>query len=459
MYIDLPGEVELIISELEKKGFEAWAVGGCIRDCILKKKPLDWDITTSAKPEDIKAVFRRTADTGIQHGTVTVLIKDKSFEVTTYRLDGKYEDSRHPSEVTFTSDLIEDLKRRDFTINAMAYNKRAGLVDAFDGIKDIEKRLIRAVGSTRERFKEDALRIMRAVRFSACLDFEIEKNTFEAIRNEASNLKKISAERIREELVKLLASPHPEKLLDLSECGITNVILPELDRALETEQNNKHHQYTVGIHTIEALKYSVTFDGELTYADRVILRLTMLLHDMGKPSVKTTDPEGVDHFKGHSAVSVELGEDILKRLKFDNATINRVLKLVKYHDHRKESSPVNVRHTIVDIGRDLMPLWFKVRRCDVMAQSTYIRKQKLEEIESFEKVYEQVLRDGDCLSVAELRLNGNDLMEHGVPAGKEVGRTLSALLEAVLEDPSLNTREKLLELVSSYGGLDNIKRQ
>ncbi|MBQ1526676.1 MAG: CCA tRNA nucleotidyltransferase [Lachnospiraceae bacterium] len=452
MYIDLPGEVELIISELEKKGFEAWAVGGCIRDSVLNRKPGDWDITTNAKPAEVKSIFKRTVDTGIQHGTVTVLIKDKSFEVTTYRLDGKYEDSRHPSEVTFTADLVEDLKRRDFTINAMAYNSRAGLVDAFGGVEDIKKRLIRAVGSPGERFKEDALRIMRAVRFSASLDFDIEEKTFEAIKKETGNLKKISAERIREELVKLIASSHPEKLLTLSECGITSVILPEFDRELATEQNNQHHQYSVGIHTIEAMKYSVTFDDELTYDERVVLRLTMLLHDMGKPALKTTDEDGVDHFKGHSAESVRLAGDILKRLKFDNATINRVTRLVKYHDHRKESSPANVRRTIVAVGKDLMPLWFKVRRCDVMGQSTYIREEKLKEIDSFEKVYRQVLRDGDCLSIAELKLNGNDLMENGVPAGRKVGQTLSAMLDAVLEDPSLNTREGLLGFLK-----DNLK--
>ena len=452
MYIDLPGEVELIISELEKKGFEAWAVGGCIRDSVLNRKPGDWDITTNAKPAEVKSIFKRTVDTGIQHGTVTVLIKDKSFEVTTYRLDGKYEDSRHPSEVTFTADLVEDLKRRDFTINAMAYNSRAGLVDAFGGVEDIKKRLIRAVGSPEERFKEDALRIMRAVRFSASLDFDIEEKTFEAIKKETGNLKKISAERIREELVKLIASSHPEKLLTLSECGITSVILPEFDRELATEQNNQHHQYSVGIHTIEAMKYSVTFDDELTYDDRVVLRLTMLLHDMGKPALKTTDEDGVDHFKGHSAESVRLAGDILKRLKFDNATINKVSRLVKYHDHRKESSPANVRRTIVAVGKDLMPLWFKVRRCDVMGQSTYIREEKLKEIDSFEKVYRQVLRDGDCLSIAELKLNGNDLMENGVPAGRKVGQTLSAMLDAVLEDPSLNTREGLLGFLK-----DNLK--
>ncbi|MBQ7261870.1 MAG: CCA tRNA nucleotidyltransferase [Lachnospiraceae bacterium] len=452
MYIDLPGEVELIISELEKKGFEAWAVGGCIRDSVLNRKPGDWDITTNAKPAEVKSIFKRTVDTGIQHGTVTVLIKDKSFEVTTYRLDGKYEDSRHPSEVTFTADLVEDLKRRDFTINAMAYNSRAGLVDAFGGVEDIKKRLIRAVGSPEERFKEDALRIMRAVRFSASLDFDIEEKTFEAIKKETGNLKKISAERIREELVKLIASSHPKKLLTLSECGITSVILPEFDRELATEQNNQHHQYSVGIHTIEAMKYSVTFDDELTYDDRVVLRLTMLLHDMGKPALKTTDEDGVDHFKGHSAESVRLAGDILKRLKFDNATINKVSRLVKYHDHRKESSPANVRRTIVAVGKDLMPLWFKVRRCDVMGQSTYIREEKLKEIDSFEKVYRQVLRDGDCLSIAELKLNGNDLMENGVPAGRKVGQTLSAMLDAVLEDPSLNTREGLLGFLK-----DNLK--
>ncbi len=447
MYIDLPREVRLIISELCKRGFEAYAVGGCIRDSVIGRDPKDWDITTNAKPLEIKSVFRRTVDTGIKHGTVTVLIGKKPFEVTTYRLDGKYEDSRHPSEVTFTASLEEDLKRRDFTINAMAYNDREGLVDKFEGLRDLKEKKIRAVGNAGERFKEDALRIMRAVRFSAQLGFEIEDETFKAISDEAENLRNISAERIRDELVRLLNSGHPEKLLTLSESGITGVILPEFDKELETGQNNKHHQYNVGIHTVEALKYSTVYDKELSDEDRTVLRFALLCHDMGKPLCHTTDEDGTDHFKGHAEVSVMLAGDILKRLKFDNVSRDRILKLVKYHDHRKEASEVNVRKTIVTIGEELMPLWFMIRRCDTMAQSVYIREEKLKEIERFEEIYHKIIENKDCLSLADLAVNGNDLIAYGIKPGKEIGEILNRMLEAVLENPANNNREYLMWLL------------
>ncbi len=445
--INLPKDVRRIIDELSRNGFEAYAVGGCVRDSLLNREPGDWDITTDAKPLETKSLFRRTVDTGIKHGTVTVLLGGSSYEVTTYRLDGLYEDSRHPVEVTFTGSLKEDLKRRDFTINAMAYNDEAGLIDEFGGLSDLEGKLIRAVGAPLERFGEDALRIMRAVRFAAQLDFEIEKETFKAISEVAESLRNISAERIRTELVKLLCSKHPEKLLDLHESGITGVILKEFDRALETPQNNKHHMYDVGIHTVEALKFSTTFDESLSEGDRTVLRLTMLLHDMGKPLCKTTDEAGVDHFKGHSLESEKIAEDVLCRLKFDNATKDKVLTLVKYHDHRREATEPNVRRTIAQIGKELMPLWFMVRRCDTMAQSVYIREEKLKEIDRFEQVYKSVLEKGDCITLSELAVNGNDLIEYGIKPGKELGAILKRMLDAVLEDPSLNDRDKLLGML------------
>ncbi len=447
MYIDLPKEVKLIISELCKRGFEAYAVGGCIRDSLIGRKPKDWDITTNAEPMEVKSVFRRTVDTGIKHGTVTVLIGKEPFEVTTYRLDGKYEDSRHPSKVTFTRSLEEDLKRRDFTINAMAYNDKDGLVDKFGGFDDLNEKRIRAVGNAKERFSEDALRIMRAVRFSAQLGFDIEEETYKAIANEAENLRKISAERIREELVKLLDSSHPEELLKLSESGITHVILPEFDKELATEQNNKHHQYNVGIHTVEALKYSTVYDMELSEEDKTVLRFALLCHDMGKPLCHTTDEDGTDHFKGHAEVSVDLAADILKRLKFDNASRDKILKLVKYHDHRREASEKNVRKTIVTIGKELMPLWFMIRRCDTMAQSVYIREEKLEQIDRFEETYHRVIENEDCLSLKDLAVNGNDLIEYGIKPGKEIGEILNRMLEAVLENPENNNKEYLMWLL------------
>ena len=291
MKIELPKKVLFIINNLQLAGYDAFAVGGCVRDSILARKPQDWDITTSAKPEAIKEIFRRTVDTGIEHGTVTVMIGKDSYEVTTYRIDGAYEDSRHPKEVRFTNCLEEDLRRRDFTINAMAYNDDVRLVDVFGGMQDLNHHLIRCVGDSRERFSEDALRILRAVRFSAQLDFPIEPDTAKAVKELAPNLKNISAERIQTELVKLLTSPHPERIQDACELGITKVVLPEWDAMVGVKQNTIHHKYDVAEHTLHTLKH--------VKRDKY-LRLTMLFHDMGKPAMKTTDEKGNDHFKGRS---------------------------------------------------------------------------------------------------------------------------------------------------------------
>ncbi len=289
--ICLPRKVEDIIDRIQAAGHEAYAVGGCVRDSVLGKEPDDWDITTSAKPEEIKKLFDRTIDTGIQHGTVTVMLGKEGFEVTTYRIDGKYEDSRHPKDVTFTINLKEDLRRRDFTINAMAYNPKDGLIDLYEGMQDIERGLIRCVGDAKERFTEDALRMMRAVRFSAQLGYTIEEKTKAAVRELAPSIRNISAERIQTELVKLMVSAHPDYLRTAYETGITGQILPEFDVCMKTEQNNPHHCYSVGEHILHTLSY--------VEANKA-LRLAMLLHDIGKPSTLTVDEEGITHNHGHA---------------------------------------------------------------------------------------------------------------------------------------------------------------
>ena len=256
MEILLPQKAAFIIDTLQQAGHEAYAVGGCIRDSILGRQPEDWDITTSAKPDEVKRLFPKTIDTGIQHGTVTVLVEREGFEVTTYRVDGKYEDFRHPKEVTFTPDLIEDLKRRDFTMNAMAYNRKDGLVDAFGGVSDLNAGIVRCVGCAKQRFQEDALRMMRAVRFAAQLGFSIDGETKAAVKELSGTLVHISAERIQAELTKLLVSAHPEQMRTLYELGITGVMLPEFDRMMRAAQDNPHHCYTVGGHTIAALMHT-----------------------------------------------------------------------------------------------------------------------------------------------------------------------------------------------------------
>lgn len=443
MKIELPRKVVLIIKNLQRHGYDAYAVGGCVRDSILNRKPEDWDITTSAKPEQVKRIFRRTVDTGIEHGTVTVLIGKDGFEVTTYRVDGLYEDGRHPKEVTFTSRLEEDLKRRDFTINAMAYNDDERLVDAFGGMRDLNYHLIRCVGDPKERFSEDALRILRAVRFSAQLAFPIEQETAEAIKSLAPNLEKISAERIQAELVKLLVSDHPERIQDACELGITKVVLPEWDDMVGVKQNTPHHKYDVAAHTVHALQ-NVKNDK--------VLRLTMLFHDMGKPVMKTTDENGRDHFKGHAIASEQIAKTVMKRLKFDNDTIRKVTKLVAYHDYRMEPTGANVRRAMHEIGAELFPYYLAVRLADTKAQSSYERREKLENIIQIRELYRNALRNKECVTLKDLAVTGTDLINLGIAPGKELGTLLNELLDMVIEDPAWNQKGKLCDYVKERFG-------
>lgn len=436
MQIKLPEKVKRIITELEEAGYEAYAVGGCVRDSLLGRVPDDWDITTSAAPMQTKEVFRHTVDTGIRHGTVTVMLEHEGFEVTTYRIDGEYEDSRHPKEVVFTQNLIEDLKRRDFTINAMAYNDRSGIVDIFGGMADLENKAVRCVGDAKERFTEDALRMMRAVRFSAQLGFSIAADTKEAVKELAPRLAYISAERIQTELVKLLMSPNPDFMRKAYELGITKIVLPELDDAFKTKQNNPHHSYTVGEHLMHCLVN--------IRADKC-LRIAALLHDIGKPKSRTTDSEGTDHFHGHVEIGEEMAFKLLKRLKFDNDTITRVRVYIRYHDTPIEPEEKAVRRAISVIGEDYFAQVLELKRADCMAQSMYMREEKLEKLDKIYMLYCEIMEKNQCISLKRLEISGSDLIKNGVPQGKRIGEILKLLLDDVIEEPLHNTREYLLE--------------
>lgn len=436
--IDAPISVMKIIETLEQAGFEAYAVGGCVRDSLLGRNPSDWDITTSARPEQVKALFSHTIDTGIRHGTVTVMLEHVGYEVTTYRIDGEYEDSRHPKEVIFTPLLTEDLKRRDFTINAMAWNPRAGIIDEFGGMEDLDEGIIRCVGSPEERFSEDALRMMRAVRFSAQLGYEIEPATKAAIRKLAPNLTHVSAERIQVELVKLVESMHPDYLRVAYETGITRVVLPEFDRCMETEQHNPHHCYTVGEHMLHSM---------LAVSSNRYLRLAMLLHDIAKPEKKKTDEQGIDHFHGHQEASEEMAKVILRRLKFDNETIRIVSRLIGFHDYRFPAERRSVRRAVWKVGEDLFPMLLQVKEADTMAQSLYEREEKLEWIAKVEKLYREILKDRECLSLKDLAVTGRDLIRAGCAPGPELGRILNEMLQDVLEHPEHNNKEYLLQSI------------
>lgn len=440
MKIQLPEKVNTIIQTLQEHGYEAYAVGGCVRDSLLGREPGDWDITTSASPDEIKKLFARTVDTGIEHGTVTVLLGKEGFEVTTYRIDGKYEDSRHPTEVIFTRNLREDLLRRDFTINAMAYNDTEGIVDIFGGMDDLKRKIIRCVGNARERFGEDALRIMRGVRFAAQLGFSLEKETKGAMTELAPTLEKISAERIQTELVKLLVSDSPELIREAYHLGITAVILPEFDEMMRTGQETKYHRYDVGEHTVQAV-CNVPPDK--------VLRLTMLLHDVAKPEMKTVDADGTAHFKGHDIRGEQKAKEILRRLKFDNDTIHKVTKLVRWHDYRMPAEKKNVRKAMSKISAEMFPMYLLVKRADILAHSMYRREEELENLSGLQKCYEEIVADHECVSLKQLAVTGTDLIGIGMKPGKQIGEVLNELLRIVLEYPEFNNKEHLLRFVQN----------
>ena len=429
MHISIPKHASDIIKTLSSHGYEAFVVGGCVRDSILGKEPADWDITTSALPEQVKALFPRTIDTGLKHGTVTIMMDKVGYEVTTYRIDGTYEDHRRPNDVTFTSSLREDLMRRDFTINAMAYNEEKGLVDLFGGIQDLNDRIIRCVGNPTERFDEDALRMFRAVRFAGQLNFNIEKETLAAIEAQHAFLKDVSAERIQIELLKLLISGHPEMIRAAYETGLTSVFLPEFDRMMETPQNN---------HAVE------------TIAPNPILRLTMLLHDIAKPETRSTDENGIDHFYNHNEAGAVLSKAILRRLKFDNQTTQMVTTLIAHHDIRFNDAlgtgRKHVRRVIHSVGENLFPYLLDVMEADISAQSDFMRLKKLTALKETRQAYHEILAANDCLTLKDLKINGNQLKALGISEGKIIGAILNALLSQVLNNPELNDYEKLKEL-------------
>lgn len=452
MKIEIPDKVEYILNRLLENGFEAYAVGGCVRDALLNRVPGDWDITTSAKPEQVKSLFKRTIDTGIQHGTVTVMLDKEGFEVTTYRIDGEYTDSRHPKSVEFTLNLVEDLKRRDFTINAMAYNHVTGIVDEFGGMEDLQRKRIVCVGNPKERFEEDALRMLRAIRFSGQLDFEIEEGTKNAIRELASTISNISAERIRVEMEKLLCSKNPEKFLLAYETGLANYFLPEFVTMMETEQENPNHKACVGEHCIQALcafcneivpsnQYQ---EQQISAKDYACICWALLLHDVGKPEKKTMGEDGYAHFYGHDKRGAEIAEKILKRLKCDNYTIDNVIHFIRWHDYRYELKNKAIRKALNKVGRESIYKLLFIQTADVLAQSMYKREEKIMRLEKAKEIVDRILENNEAITLKDLKVNGKDLMEAGIKPGKEMGTILNNLLELVLDNPENNEKDFLL---------------
>lgn len=440
----LPGNVGHVINKLNEAGFEAYIVGGCVRDYLLERKPCDWDVATSALPGQIKSIFDKTYDTGIKHGTVSVSVDNALIEVTSFRIDGEYSDNRRPDHVSFTSSLKEDLARRDFTVNAMAYSPKAGLIDYFNGRTDLENRTIKAVGEARQRFREDALRMLRAVRFSAQLGFDLEKNTYAAIGLNSKLIKNISRERVRDELNKLLISDRPGNFNLIYTTGLLEYIIPEFTACYTTEQANPYHVYNVAEHILRTVEY---------VENSSLLRWTMLLHDIGKPSKKTTDEKGIDHFYGHQEESCLLAESILNRLRFDRESIKKIVVLIRKHDLDIEDTPKSVRKMINKVGEELFLELLKVKRADAMAQNRIYLDKRLIKIDNIKRIYHNIKSRNQCISKADMAVNGNDLIGLGMKPGMEIGKILDYLFESVLDNPKLNKKEKLIALAKKYGNL------
>ncbi len=402
--INMPKHVKYIINTLEKNGYEAYAVGGCVRDAIIGKEPNDWDITTNATPMQVKKLFKHTIDTGIQHGTVTIMIDKVGYEVTTYRIDGKYADGRHPDKVEFTVSLKEDLKRRDFTINAMAYNDTKGIIDLFGGIEDLKEGIVKCVGNPYNRFDEDALRILRAFRFAAVLNFEVEEKTKKAAGDLAENLNKISKERIRTELDKLIMSDTPEKLMEARKCGLLKYILSEVED-------------DINIELVKAMPKN-------NY-----MKWAALLYHREEEEVSK----------------------ILKKLKFDNKTVNICKRIVGYSKDFRNIYKENVRVAAHEVGVDIFDKFLEFSKVCINLQDWKGGEypDNSDYINNIEHLYKKVIDDGDCLSLKELAVKGGDLMEIGVPKGAKLGEILNILLYKVLDNPKYNNREKLLEIAGN----------
>lgn len=433
-FIDLPENVGFILERLKKNGYEAYLVGGCIRNILLSIEPKDYDFTTNASPEEIISSFPEctTVTTGIRFGTVTVIIKKEPYEITTYRVDGEYNDNRRPNEVAFTKSLSEDLKRRDFTVNALAYNSDEGVIDLFGGADDLKNGIIRAIGDPDKRFNEDGLRILRGLRFASQYNMKIEKETADSIHRNRELLRNISVERIADELNKLICGNCEGIIREFHD--VFAVFIPELEKCVGFEQHTKYHNRDVFEHilaTVSAIK------------PEKHLRLAMLFHDIGKPDYFTMTG-GVGHFKGHANGSREIAERFFKDFKYDRHTAERVVTLVKYHDIVLENRDNLIKRYLNKFGEEMLFDIIDVHIADDMGKAPEYRK-RIELYNEIKNRTKEIIRDRECFSVKRLEINGNDLIALGY-RGAEIGQKLNQLLDMVIENNRLNKREILLDL-------------
>lgn len=441
---DIPVFVKLVLERLEAAGYEAWCVGGCVRDTLLGRTPGDWDVTTSALPEETMAVFGEKAfPTGLRHGTVTVRSDHKNVEVTTYRLDGDYWDHRRPESVTFTRSLEEDLARRDFTVNAMALSLRGELRDPFGGQVDLAAGVLRCVGAPDRRFGEDALRILRGLRFSAVLGFALDGDTGESIHRNRALLGEIAVERIQTELWKLLCGQDVSSVLR-AYSDVLGVFWPEVLPMVGFDQKNHHHCYDVWEHTLHALAAS---------PPETEVRCAVLLHDIGKPACFSVDAAGVGHFYGHGAVSRELADRMLRRLKCATAFRETVVRLVDWHDRNIPCTNQSIRRALRALGEEDLRRLIAVKRADNLGQATAYRDRQ-QELSRAEEILEEILAADACFSLRQLAVDGREMLRLGL-SGPAIGRTLNALLDAVVEGTVPNEAAALAAEARRLNGLSD----
>ena len=432
----MPENAKLIIERLKRNGHSCYAVGGCVRDSLSGREPEDWDFTTSASPDEIELAFAdcKTLDIGRNYGTIAVMIDGEKYEITTYRVDGGYSDSRHPDEVRFADKLSDDLSRRDFTINAMAYNDEDGLVDFYSGQSDLEYGVIRCVGDPDERFGEDALRMLRALRFASVLGYSIEPKTSDSILRNRRLLSGISAERIRDELLRLLCGSKADFVLRRYRSVIA-VIIPELKGTFDFEQNSKHHNRDVYRHIVASVR-NIEPDP--------MLRTTMLFHDIGKPLTQTTDKNGACHYRNHQTVGAAMANQIMKRLCMPNLFIDEVCTLIRWHDERLKPDTVRIKTYLRKLGAKTMKNLYKVQRADILAQSSYMRDEKLTNLSAVYTEMTRILDSGECYKLRMLAVSGSDLIHIGYHSGAEIGDMLETLLDKVIDGTLPNEKEALL---------------
>ncbi len=441
MTISLPEGVQYLIRKLEQNGGEAYAVGGCVRDALRGAAPNDWDLCTSATPGQILDILQgeKVLETGLKHGTVTVLLPDGAYEVTTYRVDGTYSDGRHPDQVTFTNQITDDLARRDFTINAMAYHPSRGLVDPFGGVQDLQEGLIQTVGDADKRFDEDSLRILRGLRFASTLGFDLSEACSASIHRNRNLLVRVSKERIQVELSKLLLGDGVKKIL-VQYHDVLSQVIPSIEPMVGFAQRNVHHCFDVWEHTAHAVAWA---------SKDLIVRWTMLLHDMGKPCCFSMT-EGNGHFYGHAGESANIARTVLADLRMDHNTIQKVVQLVEVHDLPLPQTDKAVKRWLNRLGKEQFLRLTQVHRADILAQAPHYQQKKLDAVDRSLHCMEKVIREGQCFSIRDLAVDGRDILAAGVPAGPGVGRMLQHLLELVIDQVLDNNRECLLREVNNH---------